>query len=138
MLSAVLVGAGVALLVIAAALWPTSLLVRTYRATEAQLRLEREQLSAAAVAEREQLLLRIRELERQVSSMHRQGLVVEGPAVDEPPPPALPPLPREALRWLEGVEDPDARLELEQEIRTRLGADPDRPVDEILSTLTTL
>jgi len=127
MLSAILVGAGVALLVIAAAAWPAALLIRHSDDTIACLR---KSIDAR--------LDRIRELEAQVDSLHRQGLAVTSAPVDVPATPAAPALPRQLEAWLEGFEDPDARLEVRAELEKAIAADPQRPVEEILAQFTAL
>lgn len=124
MLDAILLGAGVALLVIAAAALPARLLIH-----ELRIALDRERMV------RDEALSRIRELEVQVASMHRQGLTVTSEPIEEivTPPPA--PLPKEAAAWLAGFEDPDAREEMRAHVVARLQAQPDRPVHEIIAEL---
>lgn len=138
MLSAILVGTGVAVLVIAAAAWPVAVALKTLGTTIDELRTERTAFRQTLVTDRAAHLLRIRELEAQVDSLHRQGLPVTSDPVDEEPPPPIPPLPRAAERWLEGVEDPEAREEMRYELRQRIAADPDRPLEDVLESLTTL
>lgn len=68
---------------------------------------------------------RIAELERQVDSLHAQGLAIHTPDTNHTEPQAQIELPQELAEFIAGFEDPDDREEYHEYVMARLqrGAD---------------
>lgn len=119
-----LIAAGVVVVILVTDALFTAYLLRVERDSA---RLELDRLEALHAGERERLAKRVEYLEFQLAASVARALKLPMPAAPVVEPPPLRPLPDVMQKFLDAIEDDEARQEFESDFRARLeypNADP--------------